>query len=133
MLTAIPHRGESIVRTIDRIFGWLMVVSALLHCIGTLSAHLSAGETLWSLGAGLAEALLAALNLLRAGRAADRTLAAVSLAGCVGWLALTVGFANLIHNFADFRVLIQAGVTLVLLFFSARAVFASAEGRSTAA
>ncbi len=72
------------VRTIDRVFGWLMVVGALLHCMGTLTAHLGEDVTLWSLGAGLGELLLAAINLMRVGRPADRTLAWVSFRGLPG-------------------------------------------------
>jgi hypothetical protein len=104
----------------DRIFGWLMVVSALLHCMGTLRAHAGEDVTLWSLGAGLGELLLAAVNLLRVGRPGDRTLAWVSFVGCLGWLVLIAGFAHLIHSFTDFRVLIQGVITLVLAVMSAR-------------
>lgn len=107
-------------RTIDRIFGWLMLVSALLHCIGTIAAHLPQSETLWSMGSGLAELLLGYINVMRANRPGDCQLAWASVVGCVGWLVLIVGFARLIHSFTDFRVLIQAVVTLVLLAFSVR-------------
>lgn len=106
--------------TADRVFGWLMVVSAALHCVGTFAAHLSAETTLWALAAGLGELLLAALNLLRAGRPADRTLASVTLAGNLGWLIVVLAFGRLVGNYADYRVLIQGAVTLVLLGMSMR-------------
>ncbi|MFL6429682.1 MAG: hypothetical protein ACJ71S_15665 [Acidobacteriaceae bacterium] len=107
-------------RIVDRIFGWLMVLAALLHCMGTLTAHLGEDVTLWSLGAGLGELLLAAINLMRVGRPADRALAWVSFAGCLGWLVVIAGFAHLIHSFVDFRVVIQGVITLVLAVMSAR-------------
>jgi hypothetical protein len=111
-------------RTLDRICGWLMVVGALMHSIATLTAHVSQAETLWSLGSGLGELLLAALNLLRAGRPGDRTLAAVSFLGCLGQLVLIAGFAHLIQSYTDPRVLIQSLITLVLAVMSARDVLA---------
>jgi hypothetical protein len=107
-------------RIFDRIFGWLMVVGGLLHCMGTLQAHLGEDVTLWSLGAGLGELLLAAINLMRVERPADRTLAWVSFGGCLGWLVVIAGFAHLIHSFVDFRVAIQGVITLVLAVMSAR-------------
>jgi hypothetical protein len=107
-------------RIVDRIFGWLMVVAALLHCIGTLTAHLSEDMTLWSLGAGLGELLLASINLMRVGSAGGSHTAWVSFAGCLGWLVVIAGFAHLIHSFVDLRVAIQGVVTLMLAVMSAR-------------
>jgi exosortase/archaeosortase len=60
------------------------------------------------------------MNLLRVGRPADRTLAWVSFAGCVGWVVVAVAFGRLIENMLDFRPLINLILALSLAAFSLR-------------
>lgn len=109
-------------RMFDRIFGWLMVVAALLHSFGAWSAYRSQHEMLlWSLAAGLAELYLAGMNLIRAERRHDLSLARLCVAGNVTWLVVVICFAGLIGHFLDPRVLIQFVVTAVLLAMSLRA------------
>jgi len=65
-------------KIIDRIFGWLLVIGALLHAYGSLMFYGPSTVTLvWALSGSLAALLLAALNLMRINRPADRTLAYV--------------------------------------------------------
>ena len=109
-------------RTLDRIFGWLMVVSALLHCWGSFSAyHANAEMLLWAIAAGLAELFLGGMNLVRAERRHDLVLARLCVAGNLAWLAVIACFAALIGHILDVRVLIQATVTGMLLVLSFRA------------
>ncbi|HEY0759678.1 MAG TPA: hypothetical protein VGD59_10530 [Acidisarcina sp.] len=108
-------------RTLDRVFGCLMIVGALGHAMGSYAAYKTqAMALLWALSASFAELLLAALNLLRAGRPGDGKLAAVTLAGNLAQMVLVYTFGRLIGNVFDFRVLIQGGVTLVLIIMSVR-------------
>lgn len=110
----------------DRIFAWLLAVASLLHAAGSWAMYKDRHETLlWALSATLAGLLLASVNLLRAGRPRDRTLAWISFAGCLGWLALVVGFGRLIGNLFDFRVLIQGGIAVALALFSLRTALAA--------
>lgn len=106
---------------VDRTFGWLLVIGSLLHIIGSIEAYRNRPETLlWALSASLAGLFLASLNLLRVGRPGDRMLAWISFAGCLGWLAVVVGFGEVIGNVLDFRVVTFAGITIVLTIFSFR-------------
>lgn len=108
-------------RGLDRVFGWLMVVSAVLHVMGSYAAYRTEPMSLlWAVAGGIAELLLAALNLLRAERPLDRPLARVCVGGGTLWLMVDVIFGRLIGNVFDVRVLIQGAVTLVLLGFSLR-------------
>lgn len=104
-----------------------MVVGALGHAMGSHRVYGQNPELLlWSLCASLAELLLAALNLLRAGRPDDPALAWVSFAGCLGQLVAVIAFGKLIGNFFDFRPLIQGVVTLALAGFSLRTALGKA-------
>ena len=108
-------------KTADRVFGWLLVLAGVLHLIGSAVSVRSRPELLvWAQAGGLAVLLVAALNLMRVNRPADRTLAWLSLWGTVGWLAVVVGVAVTIHNAFDPRVVFNAIVGVALLVFSAR-------------
>jgi hypothetical protein len=108
---------------VDRTFGWLLVICGLLHTIGPVEAYRSRPETLvWALSATLTILLLAALNLLRIGRPGDKTLAWISFAGCVGWLAIAIAFGAVIGNIMDLRVVGVGFITVVLAIFSIQSV-----------
>ena len=116
-------------KVLDRIFGWVLAIGGLLHSMGAYAGYKQQPDTLfWAETATLAGLLLAAVNLLRVERPADRTLAWVSFAGCLGWLAVVYFFARLLGNFADFRVLIQGIITLGLAIFSLRSAVGKAAG-----
>lgn len=80
---------------------------------------------LWALSASFAVLLLAAVNLLRAGRPGDRALAWVSLTGCLVWIGFVVQFGILIGNVLDFRPLIHLVLSGVLAVFSLRTALRS--------
>lgn len=108
-------------KTADYAFGWLLVVASLMHGAGSVLAYRHKPELLlWAEAATLAGLLLAAINLLRAGRPGDRVLAWVSCAGCVGWILVAVSFGRLAGSLFDPRALSHEAITLVLLVFSFR-------------
>jgi hypothetical protein len=110
-------------KIVDRLLGWLLVIGALLHGFGSLQAYAALTSIqVWALSGSLAALLLAAINLMRIGRPQDRTLALVSLAGCVGWFAVAVGFGASIGNVLDPRALYHEAVALGLAAMSLRTI-----------
>jgi uncharacterized membrane protein YjjB (DUF3815 family) len=108
-------------RTVDRVFGWLLVVGSLLHSGGSVAAYRNTPVTLvWALSGTLAGLLVAGLNLLRVGRPNDRALAWMSFAGCLGWLAVDLAFGKVFGNVFDPRVLTHAINATVLAAMSLR-------------
>jgi len=108
-------------RTVDRAFGWLLVVGGLLHTIGSVMGLANKPDVLvWALSGSLAALLLAALNLMRVNRPEDRTLAWVCSAGSIAWVLVAVGFGVSIGNALDPRALIHAVNAAVLAGFSIR-------------
>jgi uncharacterized membrane protein len=106
--------------TIDRGFGGLLVVGSLLHAMGSIRVYASQPTTLvWALSATMAGLLLATLNLVRAGRPHDRTLAWICLVGCLAWIAQSFAFGITIGSPFDARVLIHAINAAVLAGFAA--------------
>jgi len=102
-------------KVLDLAFGWLLVMGSLLHGVGSFVAYRDMPVTLlWSLSGTLAGLLLASLNLLRAGRPNDRTLAWVSFVGCLGWMGVAVGFGKVSGNVLDVRALTHAINAVVL-------------------
>ena len=117
--------------TVDRMFGWLLVVGSLLHAGGSIVAYRGTPELLvWSLSGTLAGLLLASLNLLRAGRPDDRALAWVSFFGCLGWIAVAVGFGKVSGNLLDIRALTHAINAAVLATLSLRMALGRTAPRS---
>jgi hypothetical protein len=112
-------RGE--LKTIDRIFGWLLILGSAGHTIGTvLWTEPMSGIFLWSLGSSLAAALLGVLNLVRAGRRQDKTLALITTIGTAFWAALALTFGFSIHNVLDPRAMTHFIVSVVLVIFGVR-------------
>ena len=111
----------------DRIFGWLMVISALLHGFGSYQLLPRLSELqIWSFSGALAALLLGALHLMRVGRPGDRMLTMVALAGSVAWVAIALSFGIAVGNVLDPRALIHATVALVLGMFAVRSLWLSA-------
>ena len=107
--------------TVDRGFGWLLVVGALLHAFGSWSGYRDEPETLvWALAGTVAALLLAALNLMRVGRPGDGVLAWVCVAGSIAWVAVALCFNAAIGSILDPRGLIHAVNAAVLAGFSIR-------------
>jgi hypothetical protein len=116
------------VKQIDRIFGCLLLVGTVGHTIGTiLWTQPMSPLFIWSLGSSLSTALLGALNLVRAGRPGDKTLAAITAIGtaCLGIHAFAFGVS--IGNVLDPRPLFHIVVSVVLVFFSVRTLRGGAE------
>lgn len=99
----------------DRIFGWLLILGSCGHTAGTFMwLQPMSGMFIWSLGSSLAAALLGALNIVRAGRPNDKTLAAITTIGTACWALLAVGFGKSIGNVLDPRVVFHVIVATVL-------------------
>ena len=108
-------------RTVDRVFGWLLVLGAILHSVGSLiGLKGNPGVLVWALSGSLAALLVAALNLMRVNRPTDRTLAWISAAGSVGWTLVAIGFGASIGNVLDLRALYHTIAGAVLAVFSIR-------------
>jgi peptidoglycan/LPS O-acetylase OafA/YrhL len=114
-------------RIADLILGWLLLIGGVLHGIGSVATlDFLSPILVWALSGSLAAMLLAALNLMRVNRPADRTLAWVCLAGCIGWIAIAVAFASTLSNPIDPRALYHVVVTLALAALSLRAALGPA-------
>ncbi|HTZ49208.1 MAG TPA: hypothetical protein VMH20_16575 [Verrucomicrobiae bacterium] len=110
-------------KLIDRIFGCLMILGGIGHGFGSYLAYKNDHITLlWAWCASFAGFLLAAINLLRAGRQDDRPLAWISLGGCLVWIGFVVWFGQLLGNPLDFRPLVNLIITVVLAGFSIRSL-----------
>ncbi len=105
-------------KTIDRVFGCLLVLGACGHTAGTLMwLKPMSGIFIWSLGSSLAGLLLGVLNLVRAGRPNDRTLAVITTIGTACWALLAVAFGASIGNVLDPRAAGHTIIALVLVAF----------------
>ncbi len=103
----------------DRLFGVLLILSSCGHTIGTIVwVPFMSGLFVWSLGAGLTAALAGILNLIRAARPADATIAALATGATAGWLMICLAFGKSIANFADPRVVGNCVIAMALLCFS---------------
>ena len=110
-------------KTADRVFGWLMILGTCLHTVGTfLLTKFMSDVFVWSLGASIAGFLLGALNLVRAGRPADKTLAYITVVGTLLWAMLAVTFGVSIGNGFDPRVITNVIISAALVFFSIRTI-----------
>jgi hypothetical protein len=108
-------------RTIDRTFGVLLLIGACLHAVGAVRAYPFGSDVLvWSLSGSLAAGVIALLNLVRAGRPDDHTLAAITFAGSLAWGGIAIAFGAAIGNVVDPRVLWHAITALALAAFSLR-------------
>jgi len=107
---------------IDRVFGVLLGVGAILHGVGSwMALHAQPGFLLWAWSGSFAVLLLAAINLLRTVRPRDAALAWICFAGCVTWIGFCLWFGAVVHNFLDVRALTHMILAAVLGVFSLRA------------
>lgn len=108
-----------------------MFLGGIGHGLGSYQFYKNQPTNLlWALSASFATFLLAAINLLRTGRSGDRTLAWVSLAGCIVQIGFAVSFGLLIGNVFDFRPLTTAIIALALAAFSLRSATQKAASAS---
>ena len=93
----------------------LLLIGAAVHACGSFAAYPMGSLTLvWSLsGSGLA-ALLAVLNLLRAARPQDRTLAWICAGGCLFWALIGLAFGVAIDHLLDPQVVFHVVVAAAL-------------------
>jgi hypothetical protein len=109
--------------TVDRIFGWLLVLATVGHTIGTVIwTQFLSGIFVWSLGSALASGLLGVLNLVRAGRPGDRTLALITAIGTACEILISFAFGLSIGNLFDPRPLVHVIISVVLLIFCIRTI-----------
>jgi peptidoglycan/LPS O-acetylase OafA/YrhL len=111
------------IRTVDRAFGVLLLIGAILHAYGSIRTYAAGTPTLvWALSGSLAAGLLAILNLLRAGRPGDNALAWITFIGCLCWVCLALAFGSSIGRVVDPRVLWHVICAVMLALFSLRMI-----------
>lgn len=105
-------------KNVDRVFGVLLVLASLGHTGGTLKLLPAwSGMWVWSLGAALAGLLLGSLNILRANRPGDTTVALLTTVGTLCWIFTALAFGKSIGNLLDPRVVGHVGISSVLVIF----------------
>ncbi len=113
-------------KIVDHIFAWVLILGAILHGIGSFIGYRSEPVTLlWAESASALALLIAALNLLRAQRPADRPVAWMAFAGSLFWAAAAFTFDKLIGHPLDARGLIHGIAALVLAGFSLKAALST--------
>jgi len=119
-------------RSLDRAAALLLALLSAGHgFLGTLAtAPLMDSRTVWSFSGSVAAWLVAALNWLRAGRPADRALAAWAVAGALAWAGLMVWLAFAADMLTDVRPWLFVGVSVVLAAFGLRDLTALRRSRS---
>jgi len=122
-----------VIRILDRAAGVLLLLGAGGHTLGTvLTLPPSHDAFIWSLGSSLAAVLVGTLNLVRAGRPNDRTLAWICLGGSLAWAGVVIGFGLIIGHLLDPRVDMHLVASLALVGFSLRTLLGRASEDSTA-
>jgi hypothetical protein len=107
-------------RWIDRGLAVLLVLSGIAHAYGVSNFFHDPQTLFWSLLATLLIFLIAAVNLLRTWRPADRALAGVCAAAAAVYFLATLRFGQIIGDMTDFRVILFGVLTLGLTAFSLR-------------
>ncbi len=116
------------VKTLDRTFGVLLLVGSVLHAYGSISFYrLGSPELVWALSGSLAGGLTSVINLVRAGRPEDTTVAWISLVASICWAIVAVGFGAAIGNLIDPRALWHLVCALALAAFSVRTAVGRAQ------
>lgn len=102
-------------KILDRVLSCLLILGGIGHTIGAILFYKSDQMTLlWALSFSLFIFLFAAINLVRAGRPEDTTLAWLCLVAGLCHIASSIRFAALIGNFFDFRPVLFVVITLGL-------------------
>lgn len=102
----------------DQAFAVFLLIGAAGHTAGTFLLVPSMSDLwVWSLGAALAAMLLGALNLMRAARPRDTTLALVTTSGTALWALIALLFGKSIENVWDPRVVMHFVTSVVLVCF----------------
>jgi hypothetical protein len=108
-------------RITDRTLAILLLLGAVGHTLGSIKFYAQEPLTmLWALCASLFVVLLAAVNLLRTNRPADRTLAWITSAGTLCWLIAAIVFGMLLGKPLDPRVVYFVLVCAGLIVFGLR-------------
>lgn len=123
-MAAISLLGaNATMKIMDRVFGYLLILGALGHTIGTIIWLRPMSQLfIWSLGAALAAFVLGALNVLRAGRPGDRAVAAIAVIGTFAWMLVALAFGISIHHVLDPRPFSHIVISLVLVIFGVRSL-----------
>lgn len=122
-MPGIGSADESYVNIVDRVFGCLMVLAALVHTVASLNEYKDQQALLmWGIGTGLAKFLTAALNLLRTWRPGDHALAGITLTSCLGCAGLAVWVGLIVNNLFDIRAFPSLLFSFVLALFSLRSL-----------
>ena len=108
-------------RNLDRGLSGLLILGAIGHTLGVLKFYRGQPHPLfWALCETLLVLLLAAVNLLRTDRPADRGLAWVATAASAAYILVSVEFGMLMGNLLDPRAVIFGLVSLGLTIFGLR-------------
>jgi hypothetical protein len=105
---------------IDRGLSVLLILGGIGHTYGVLNYYQNADALFWSLTASVLIFLIAAINLLRTWRPTDRGLAIITSCESAAYLVITLRFGELVHNLADFRVILFGLLSLGLTAFGLR-------------
>ncbi|MEA3081431.1 MAG: hypothetical protein QOD54_1099 [Sphingomonadales bacterium] len=105
---------------LDRGLSCLLILGSIGHTFGVLNFYKDPHTLFWSLTASELIFLLAAINLLRTWRPADRALAAITAAASAAYLLFTLRFGQLIGDMTDFRVILFGVLSLGLTAFGIR-------------
>lgn len=108
-------------RIVDRLLAIVLLLGVIGHTLGSIKAYAAQPMTLlWALCASALLALVGVINLVRASRPADRSLAWIAAAGAALWLIAALAFGCLIRNFLDPRVITFVIACVGLIAFSMR-------------
>jgi hypothetical protein len=81
------------VKTLDQFFGVLLLVGSGLHAYESISSYrLGSTELVWALSGLWLAGWISVVNLVRAGRPKDTTVAWISLVASICWAIVAVGF-----------------------------------------
>jgi phosphoglycerol transferase MdoB-like AlkP superfamily enzyme len=105
------------VKTLDQIFGWLMIGLGVAYCVTSFRIQSLSHLTVWLSGTAVAMIVGGFLNVSRARRSDGLTQAFSVIANCL-ILALAVGLAwpvryHLLHNWQALGILIATVVELL--------------------
>lgn len=107
---------------IDRGLSCLLILGGIGHTFGVIGFYQDPVTLFWALTASVLIFLLAAINLLRTWRPADRALAILASCGSAAYLIISLGFGRVIGSVTDPRVILFVLLSIGLLGFGLRDV-----------